>query len=128
MSCPQISGFFYLGEEEFSPPIVTNSDIISYAQLFLGGDRNYVWVHQLHAPPSDYPFLYSRLYALPPTSLILIMIFIFHFGGKCPPPPQNLAIFRFGGNSGFLGGIPPPPPISEPVLYKLINNHLTNFF
>jgi hypothetical protein len=35
---------------------------------------------------SDYLFLCSRLYALPFTSLILIMIFIFHFGRKCPPP------------------------------------------
>jgi hypothetical protein len=53
---------------------------------------------------SDYLFLCSRLYALPFTSLILIKIFTFHFGRKCPPP-QNLAIFRFGGNSGFfLGG------------------------
>jgi hypothetical protein len=35
---------------------------------------------------------------------IKIMIFIFHFGGKCSP--QNLAIFRFG----ILGGNSPPPP------------------
>jgi hypothetical protein len=49
------------------------------------------------------------------TDLILIMIFLPVFlleGGKSPPLPHNLAIFRFGGNSGFLGGnsafIPPP--------------------
>jgi hypothetical protein len=40
---------------------------------------------------------------------------MFHFGGKCPPP-QNLVIFRFGGNSGFFGGNPPyPPPQKIPL-------------
>jgi hypothetical protein len=57
------------------------------------GDINNVWVHQLHLLVITH-FLYSRLYALSLTSLILIMIFIFRFGGKCSPP-QNLAIFWF---------------------------------
>jgi hypothetical protein len=62
--------------------------------------RGYKWcLGSPTAAPSDYPFLYSRLYALSLTSLILIMTFIFHFG-------YFQIFFWGGGNSGFFGGIP----------------------
>jgi hypothetical protein len=68
------------------PPIVTNPDVISYARLF--PSEGIEMKSGLTAPLSDYPFLY----------------------------PQNLAIFRFGGNSVFFfwgGGMFPPQNTPE---------------
>ena len=81
------------------------------------GDINNVWVHQLHLSVITH-FLYSRLYALSLTSLILIMIFIFRFGGKCSPPPEFsyfLILWELGGGVGGGVGIPLySPPQNTP--------------
>jgi hypothetical protein len=77
---PPFLRVFYLGG--ISPPIVTNPDIISYAHLFPSEE-----IEEMMSGFTNCTCIFIlKVYALSLTSLILIMIFIFHFGRNCPPP------------------------------------------
>lgn len=102
----KFQGFFYLGG---IPPSYSHKPRRHFICLHIS---KYIWVtglvHHLHAPLSDYSF-YTQGYMPLVTTLILIMIFnrlIPPFWGKCPPPLQNLVIFRLGGGVFWIGGIP----------------------